>query len=179
MITEAQQTAEGTTTTASEATADAAAPKAKRTTKVKPKPAPKAKEAAKPAATKPVKPKPTPKAERPTKPSIPAHTFKSGYDGPSDVLTSNASRTAIDLSRFGQHVSAPMTARDEAAVAGLRSTFGAKAFQRSNLDAGILRRLGERGCIVHVSGSAVEATATFRLTNKGLGKAEPRARKVA
>jgi hypothetical protein len=72
----------------------------------------------------------------------------------------------IDSSRFGSLMDAPLTERDQKNLSALRSQFGGKAFQRANIDAGILRRLGERGYVEHVSGTGNEATATFRLTGR-------------
>jgi hypothetical protein len=110
-------------------------------------------------------------APKPAKPVIAKHQFQSAHTGASDVVNARPSRQAIDYSKFGTLTQAPLTARDEAAIASFRKEFGPKAFERGNLDTGILRRLGERGVIVHVDGSAVDPKATFKLTAKGLGKA--------
>lgn len=132
-------------------------------------------------ATKPIKAAKPVAAPKAPKPPAPKYAFSTGYAGPSDALNSRASRTPIDLSRFGQFTGSVMTERDETAVKALRKQFGEKPFARQNLDAGIIRRLGERGCIVHVSGANNASDAMFRLTNKGLGKADApkRTRKAA
>jgi hypothetical protein len=123
----------------------------------------------KPAPTAKAKatPKPeTPKANTVAKPSIPMHDLHSDWSGPSDVANSRVSRTPIDPSKFGTLLNAKLTERDQKALATLREQFGFKGFQRANVDAGILRRLGERGFIEHVSGSDNSADAVFKLTKR-------------
>lgn len=114
-----------------------------------------------PKATAPVKA--APKAAKPT---TVKHDFASAWTGESDGVNRRISRTQIDASRFGSRANDPLTERDRKNLETFRSQFGNKAFQRSNLDAGILRRLGERGYIAHVSGAGNEATATYKLTGK-------------
>lgn len=142
---------------------------AKTATRVRKAPAPKIEapvkvvKAAKDTRAKAVKPAPAPKA---VKPSIQMHNFASAWEQPSDVTNERVSRTKIDATRFGTLPNAAMTDRDRKALDALRGQFGGKAFSRSNIDAGILRRLGERGFVAHVSGSEVDANATFKLTNR-------------
>lgn len=141
---------------------------------------PKVEATAEPKVEPKVKAAPKPKAEKPVKPSIPIYNFDTGYvDGPSDTLNTRVSRTPVDLGRFGAFPNATMTARDQASVEALRKQFGTKNFERRNLDAGVLRRLGERGCIEHVSGDEVSANTSFKLTRKGLGLPEARAKRTA
>ena len=103
---------------------------------------------------------------RPQKPSIPLHALKSGYDGPSDVTNTRPTKTPINYKVFGTRPDDKMTHRDIEALAALRDGFNKAEFTRANLDAGILRRLGTRGFISHVSGSDVDPGAKFRLTAK-------------
>jgi hypothetical protein len=156
----------------------AAATKAKiiRRASTTPKAVTKAKPTAKPAkATAPIKAK----TARVAKPSVPLYNFHSGYTGVSDAINNGVSRQPVDHARFGQFMNASLTDRDEQAMRMLRTKFAEKPFERRNLDVGILRRLGERGCITHVGGSAVDPLATYRLTNKGMGRAPARAKKAA
>lgn len=122
----------------------------------------------KPATGTKVRKAPAAKAAAPkaARPSVPMHSFQSGWTGASDGVNTRVSRTKIDSTRFGSLADAPLTERDQQNLAALRSQFGGKQFVRANIDAGILRRLGERGYVEHVSGGMNEATATFRLTNK-------------
>ena len=107
----------------------------------------------------------TAKADKPT---VPMHSLSSKWDGPSDVANSRASRTSIDYSKFGSLPNAKMTDRDRKAYAALESEFGKRQFERANVDAGILKRLGERGYIAHVDGAANDPLARFKLTGKKL-----------
>jgi hypothetical protein len=122
--------------------------------------------AAKAAASAKVRPAPTPKASAKTvaKPTVQMHDFTSGWTGESDGVNRRVSRTPIDASRFGSLMDAPLTERDQKNLAALRSQFAGRQFERGNLDAGILRRLGERGYIQHVSGGNNDANAVFKLT---------------
>lgn len=134
---------------------------------------------AKAKATQPpkqdAKPKAAPKAEKPT---VAMHQFATAYDGPSTGLNTRVSRTPVQIERFGSLLDAPMTDRDQKNLEAIRKEFGSSNFERRNIDTGILKRLGERGCLVHVAGTAVDPKATFKLTAKGLGRPEPRARKA-
>jgi hypothetical protein len=129
------------------------------------KPAPKNAPVAKAAASVPAKAvKPAPE-KRVAKPKVPMHEFKGEIsDQTTGLLNTRASRQPINLKKFGTLVNAHLTHRDNEAIASLRKQFGRNPFTRANLDTGILRRLGERGIIAHVSGSEVDPSATFRLT---------------
>lgn len=129
---------------------------AKAASAAKVRPAPKAKQAAPEA----------PKAKPVARPTVQMHNFSSGWTGESDGVNRNVSRTPIPVDRFGTLTSAPLTERDQKNLDALRKQFGGKHFERGNLDAGILRRLGERGYIEHVRGASNEATAVFRLTGR-------------
>lgn len=133
---------------------------AKQTKRVRKAPAIKTEAVATPKV-KAIKPPPAPKV---VKPSIPTYGFASAWDGASDATNTRVSRTKIDHTRFGTLKDAPMTDRDIKALDALRGQFGNKAFPRANVDAGILRRLGERGYVQHVQGSEVDPMATFKLT---------------
>lgn len=124
-------------------------------------PAPKKEAKAKPAKAAPVA---KAKVVRPQKPSIPMHSISGSYTGASGLTKARATRTEINFQVFGTRPDLPMTDRDEKALADLKLTFEKRTFQRANLDAGILKRLGERGMIEHVSGSGVAPDATFKLS---------------
>lgn len=141
----------------------AQAPKTSTPAKAKAKPTLKPAKAAAPA----VKTKP----QKAAKPAVVAHKFGTDWHGASDAVNSRTSRTPIDFSKFGSLPQAALTDRDQKAIEALRKQFGPRSFERGNLDAGIIRRLGERGVIQHVSGSDVDPKAQFKLTRKGLGQA--------
>lgn len=115
---------------------------------------------------------PAPKAAKAAaKPSIEVYGFRSDWSGPSDLVNKNISRTKIDASRFGMYPKGNVTQRDTDAMVELREQFGAKAFERRNCDAGILRRLMERGLAKPMDLLNVDApTAMFSLTKAGQGK---------
>lgn len=108
------------------------------------------------------------KAPRATKPTVPMHDVHSNWSGASDVSNTRVSTTPIDYSKFGTLPNAKLTPRDREAIAALDSEFGKRQFERANIDAGIIRRLGERGYVEHVSGASNEPTAMFKLTGKKL-----------
>ena len=110
--------------------------------------------------------KPNIKLVKPAKPVIPAYNTQTSYAGESTLVNMRPSKTPIDFSRFGKSADAPMTDRDLKSLEGIRRDFGNKTFMRANYDAGVIRRLGERGYVAHVSGSEVAPDATFRLTAK-------------
>lgn len=111
-------------------------------------------------------PKATVKAEKVAKPSVVAHTFSSSYAGPSGPLNARPSKTPINFGKFGTLLEAALTDRDRKSLAAIRDEFNKGKFARSNVDAGVLRRLGERGLIEHVAGSDVAPDATFKLTGR-------------
>jgi len=113
------------------------------------------------------KAEPKAKVVKAAKPTLVKHDFATGWSGDSAGVNLRVSRTPIDVSRFGSS-NGPLTERDRANLTSFREQFGNKPFERSNLDAGIIRRLGERGYLAHVSGGSNEATAKFKLTNKKL-----------
>ena len=109
--------------------------------------------------------KTTPVPPKAAKPKAVKYDFQPGWTGDSSGVNLRVSRTPIPVDRFGTS-QGPLTDRDRANLAELRQQFGGKAFERANLDAGILRRLGERGYLSHVSGEPSEESAKFKLTNK-------------
>lgn len=110
----------------------------------------------------------TPKAAKPT---IELYGFKSGWTGESDVTNARISRTKIDAGRFNLYPKGNVTQRDQDAMVALRSQFGGKQFERRNCDAGILRRLMERGLARPVQNNDTNApTSKFTLTKAGLGQ---------
>ena len=112
------------------------------------------------------------KPSTPAKPSVPHHNIVSGYTGVSDVTNTRASRTEVDYSKFGTMGDAKLTDRDRKAIEALRGEFGNRQFERANVDAGILRRLGERGFIAHVKGAPTDPLAVVKLTGKKLPEAK-------
>jgi hypothetical protein len=154
-----EQQAEGSTTTETEAPA----PKAK-TPRVK-----------REKVTKPAKVAATPKKAVAT-PAIELYAFRSAWTGPSDVRNKRLSRTKLDASCFNAFPSATVTQRDQDAMVALRKQFGGKAFERRNCDAGILRRLMERGLAKAVDANNVNSpTSKFALTTAGQGKPSKKA----
>lgn len=113
-----------------------------------------------------IKAEPKVKVVKAAKPTLVKHDFASNWTGASDGVNLRVSRTAIPVDRFNTRPNDPLTERDRANLTKFRDEFGGKAFERGNLDAGILKRLGERGYLKHVSGAANEATAKFALTAK-------------
>lgn len=112
----------------------------------------------------------TPKKAAP-KPSVEVYGFKSGWTGPSDVTNARVSKTKIDPARFNAFPNGAVTQRDQDAMVALRSQFKAGPFERRNVDAGILRRLMERGLANAVDAKDVNApTSKFALTKAGLGQ---------
>jgi hypothetical protein len=126
------------------------------------------------AAAKPKKASAKPKKDAPVKkaavPSVEKYGWKSTHTGPSTEVNKNHSRTKVDPAVFNSNPKANVTARDQAAINALRKQFGNKAFERRNIDAGILRRLMERGLAKHVAGDPNTLTGTFALTKAGLGQ---------
>jgi hypothetical protein len=111
-----------------------------------------------------------PKAPKVEKPKIELHSFDVTYEGPSTVLNSRLSKTPIRLAKFGTMIGDKTTDRDNKSMADWRREFGKKPFTRINQDAGIISRLGERGFLVHVSGSDVDPMAQFKLTDRAFPK---------
>ena len=125
-------------------------------------------EAKKAAAPKAVK---VQTAKKAAKPAIEVYGFRSAWTGPSDLVNRNISRTQIVAGCFNSYPKGNVTQRDQDAMVALRAQFGAKAFERKNCDAGILRRLMERGLAKPVSDTDTNAvTSKFTLTKSGLGK---------
>ena len=89
-------------------------------------------------------------------------------DGKSPVTNSRKSTTRIQIEKFGTLTHASMTVRDDVALSGLRKAYGGKAFERGNMDAGILRRLGERGHIEYIDGNPASASAKFKLSKSAI-----------
>lgn len=121
-------------------------------------------------ATKPAKAAAKIVKAKPAKPSVPLHSIKSNWSGVSDVANLRTTRTPIAVEKFGKLIGAAMTDRDRKALQALRNQFKQGEFTRANIDAGILRRLGERGFLTHVSGSNVAADAKFKLTTRAFTK---------
>ena len=122
-----------------------------------------AKKVAKPATAKVQSAKPA------AKPSVELYGFRSDWTGPSDLVNKNVSRTAIDAGKFNAYPKGNVTQRDQDAIVELREQFGAKPFARVNCDAGILRRLMERGLAKNVDAECNAPTSRFALTKAGLG----------
>jgi hypothetical protein len=108
------------------------------------------------------------KTVRPARPAVAKYSFNTGYkkQGGTKGLNTRPSRQPINFKAFGSIPDAALTDRDHKLLKALREQFASKEFERANLDTGILRRLGERGFIKHVSGTEVAPDATFKLTGK-------------
>lgn len=113
---------------------------------------------------------PKAKVERVAKPTVAVHNFDCAWTQPSGPLNARPSKTPIDFGKFGTHADAALTDRDRKSLAAIRTAFKQGQFARANVDAGILRRLGERGLLAHVSGSDVAADAMFQLTPRAFSK---------
>ena len=94
------------------------------------------------------------------------HGLKASYSGTSGIEVGHRSKTAINISLFGKKPDAIMTERDNAALRAIKAKYAKNDFVRGDLDAGILRRLGERGYVAYVSGDAASPQAKFKLTQK-------------
>lgn len=103
-----------------------------------------------------------PERARPVRPATKPQTFAS------PVTNKNKSRTALKTGNFGKLTNAVMTDRDVAGLRMMKDRFGARPFNRAGLDAGIIRRLGERGKIEFVDGDIATENARFKLTRAGL-----------
>lgn len=97
---------------------------------------------------------------------VPQHELPTSYMGASKAVNLRKSRTLLPLESFGSKIDAILTDRDNDAIKALKTKYGRSEFQRGNLDAGIIRRLGERGIIEHVSGDAMSPQTTFKLTER-------------
>jgi hypothetical protein len=122
----------------------------------------KAKPAPAPAITIP------PKRERAPKAPRAEHGVTSQYAGPSLGLNKRKSTTALDLSQFGSDPDYVLTLRTEQVGRALKAKYGNKPFERANADAGILKYLGRKGYIEHVSGDPSSETCQFRFTTAGM-----------
>lgn len=105
--------------------------------------------------------------------NLPAIGNFSSYAGISKPVNSSRSKTEIDISGFGKYPNGNFTDRDYAFAVDLKATFGGKAFQRGALDAGSIKRLGERGYLSYVSGELSTSFCVFKLTNKALSLGKP------
>lgn len=94
------------------------------------------------------------------------HEIAGSYNGSSAVFNARKSRTAILLEQFNTTPDAPMTNRLTAALNDLANTYNKSSFERGNLDAGVIRRLGARGYLQHVEGANTDPKAKFKLTAK-------------
>ena len=94
------------------------------------------------------------KGKKVAKPAPELYAFRSGWTGPSDGANTNLSRTKIDPGCYNRYPQGNTTERDDKNLRALRDQFGVgKTFERRNLDAGIIRRLMERGYLQHKGGS--------------------------
>lgn len=111
-----------------------------------------------------VKAKPTPKKVVSTTVSRAVHGVESAYQGQSPVTNTRKSYTPVTTNNFGRFLDAPMSERDVAGLKMLVKLAGpGKIFQRKDVDAGLLRRLGERGRIQHVKGTPLNELGQFRV----------------
>lgn len=114
------------------------------------------------AKIKPI-PAATPKAAAPkaAKPTVAKYDLAIPHT--SNVINGEPSKRPLDFSTFGTMRDAKLTQRDLDSIEALRSEFGRNRFERGNLDVGVLRRLGERGKLIYVSGGAMDPNAKFKL----------------
>lgn len=96
------------------------------------------------------------------------HDIQSSYSGMSPLYNSRKSNTRVQVETFNTLLDAPMTERVNALLKDLVRTYGNKTFERGNIGAGALKRLGQRGYIEHVEGDPISATCKFKLTKKAL-----------
>lgn len=108
------------------------------------------------------KPVATAKATPRTAASRASHDIQSSYAGPSPVLSTRKSRTAIRTDEFGAAPSLVMSERDMALLGPLKRTYGNKPFPRADADVGIINRAIRKGMLKHVSGDATHETAQLR-----------------
>lgn len=94
------------------------------------------------------------------------HEIDTSYAGTSKPFTRRKSRTRIMVEDFNTIPDAHMTERANAALKDLKGKYAKNEFERGNLDAGIIRRLGERGFIAYVSGDTSSTQCKFKLTAK-------------
>jgi hypothetical protein len=87
------------------------------------------------------------------------------YAGESVPVNARQSRVAIDFSQFGTKPDQNITPRTQAVYDALKAQYGGQPFQRGNIDSGVLKFLGAKGWISHVSGGATDPGAQFRITN--------------
>lgn len=120
-----------------------------------------------------IKSAPAPKTVKVAKsvatPSVEKYGFRTTWTGPSDAVNKNLSRTKIDPTTFNKYPKGAVTERDQAAIVALRHQFGYKEWARKNMDAGIVRRLMERGLVRHASGDPSSLEGKFALTKAGMG----------
>ena len=79
----------------------------------------------------------------------------------SPIQVRNTSKTAIRVDRFNTMLDGLLTDRDVAGLRAIKAKHGGRQFERGDWDAGIIRRLGERGKLEAVGDK-------FRLTRNGL-----------
>lgn len=121
---------------------------------------------AKPARKAVIKPKPVLKAKvKPaTTVSRAVHGVESAYQGQSPVTNTRKSYTPVSTNNFGKFLDAPMSDRDVAGLKMLVKLAGpSRIFQRKDVDAGLLRRLGERGKLAHVKGTPLNELGQFKV----------------
>ena len=85
------------------------------------------------------------------------HDIAGSYKGTSPTFVSRKSRTRIQIEAFGTLPDAHMTDRANAFLKDVKNKYGKSEFVRGNMDAGSIRRIGERGYLVHVSGDPASA----------------------
>lgn len=121
-------------------------------------------------ATPTVKAKPVakiPKAGVPSDKVHPVSGLQPGQTFASPWTNRNRSTTPINTTGFGQKIGDPLTSRRLDMLKNLVEHYGRRAFQRSDLDAAVLFRLGERGLIEFVAGDPSSETCQFRVTERG------------
>lgn len=87
------------------------------------------------------------------------HNLDFQYAGASPVTTTRRSKTALRADEFGTVPDLILSDRDHSLMSPLKQKYGTKAFQRGDLDAGILNRLIRKGVVRHVSGEVTDSRA--------------------
>ena len=96
--------------------------------------------------------------------STPKYNFSTTYSGEAPLLRARPSKTRIRVEEFGTATNTKLSTRTAAMLDALRREYGTRAFERRNLDAGVLKALGRAGLLRHVDGDPAALDAKFALT---------------
>lgn len=113
----------------------------------------------------PARPRPAPRVRTSTAPAAIQTLTAVAYAGESVPVNARQSRVAIDFAQFGTKPDQNITPRTQSVYDALKAQYGGQPFQRGNIDSGVLKFLGAKGWIAHVSGGPSDPGAQFRITN--------------